>query len=62
VTDVDGRPGVGVQWRYQGLATVLIFDARTYAFLGVNEQDGGGTYSRMALLRTGIVNRAGELP
>lgn len=62
VTDVDGRPGVGVQWIYQGLATVLVFDARTYAFLGMTGQDGDGTDSGMALLKTGVVNQVSELP
>ncbi|MGD0554976.1 MAG: CU044_5270 family protein [Streptosporangiaceae bacterium] len=62
VTDVDGRPGVGVQWIYQGLATVLIFDAKTYAYLGSTEQDGDGTDSGGALLKTGVVNQVSELP
>jgi hypothetical protein len=61
-TDVAGRPAVGVQWIYQGLATVLNFDARTYAFLGMTGQDGDGTSSGMALLKTGIVNQVGQLP
>jgi hypothetical protein len=62
VTDVAGRPGVGVEWRYEGLATVLIFDAKTYEFLGATTQDGDGTDSGMALLNAGIVDRVGELP
>jgi len=62
VTDVAGRPGVGVEWRYEGLATVLIFNAKTYAFLGATTQDGDGTDSGMALLNAGIVNRVGDLP
>jgi hypothetical protein len=62
VTDVAGRPGVGVQWDYQGLATVLIFDARTYQFLGATGQNGDGTDSGMALLQAGIVNQASQLP
>jgi hypothetical protein len=61
-TDVAGRPGVGVQWIYQGLATVLIFDAKTYQFLGSTAQDGDGTDSGIALLQTGIVNQVGQLP
>jgi hypothetical protein len=59
---VAGRPGVGVEWRYEGLATVLIFDAKTYEFLGATTQDGDGTDSGMALLNAGIVDRVGELP
>jgi hypothetical protein len=62
VKDAAGRPGVGVQWIYQGLATVLIFDARTYAFLGMTGQNGDGTNSGTALLKTGIVNQVNELP
>jgi hypothetical protein len=62
VTDVDGRPGIGVQWTYQGLDTVLIFDARTYKFLGMTEQDGDGTSSGMALLTTGVVSQVGKQP
>jgi hypothetical protein len=62
VTDVDGRPGIGVEWRYQGLTTMLIFDAKTYQFLGLTAQDGGGTDSGMALLTTGVVNQVGDLP
>jgi hypothetical protein len=62
VTDAAGRPGVGVRWFYQGLATVLIFDAKTYAFLGMTGQNGGGTSSGTALLQTGIVDQVNELP
>jgi hypothetical protein len=62
VTDVAGRPGIGVQWDYQGLATVLIFDAKTYQFLGSTGQDGDGTDSGMALLKTAIVNQPSQLP
>jgi hypothetical protein len=61
-TDAAGRPGVGVQWIYQGLATVLVFDPATYAFLGMTEQNGDGTSSGMALLKTGIVDQVSELP
>ena len=62
VNDAVGRPGVGVQWIYQGLATVLIFDPRTYAYLGMTAQNGDGTNSGTALLKTGIVDQVNQLP
>jgi hypothetical protein len=62
VTDVDGRPGAGVAWTYAGNTTVLIFDLRTYAYLGLDFGSVADPQGGDALLAKGIVDRVGQLP
>lgn len=70
-TDPAGRTGIAVTaTSVQGARTELIFDRKTYAFLGermvlVRDQDGlraGQVLDSAAVLTVAIVNRAGQLP
>jgi hypothetical protein len=61
VSDILGRAGVGITWRFSGSAT-LVFDAGTLAYLGWNTVGLHGEKGGDALLATAIVDRAGELP
>lgn len=56
-TDGAGRSGVGVSWPSPGSPAlmVLVFDPRTYAFLGV-----GGEAGTSAVLSVAIVDRVGQ--
>jgi hypothetical protein len=71
VTDEAGRHGIAVtRDEVQGLRTELIFDRRTYAYLGEREvemtgQDGlraGQVRYSVAVLRVAVVPAAGRLP
>lgn len=35
IVDSDGQSGVGIEWRYQGDTSALVFNPTTYAFLGI---------------------------
>jgi hypothetical protein len=66
-TDGAGRPGVGVAWSFEGgmapgsrpgdRDTRLIFDARTYAFLGITQGR-----SSTAMMAVAIVDEVGQRP
>ncbi|MGW4500708.1 CU044_5270 family protein [Micromonospora sp. NPDC004336] len=71
VTDGAGRAGVALALtQVQGMRTELIFDRVSHAYLGersvlVRDQDGmkaGQQINSVAVLRVGIVDRAGQLP
>lgn len=71
VVDAAGRHGISVGNLFlNGIRTELIFDPQTYACLGerdISVDDRGGlppgvVLSSTAYLRTGIVDRIGELP
>ncbi|WP_432844767.1 CU044_5270 family protein [Amycolatopsis sp. CA-161197] len=51
VSDAAGRPGVGITWPGHGVT--LIFDAKTYTYLGTTQG---------AVVGYGIVDRVGQLP
>jgi len=61
VTDVAGRPGVGVAWSSGGGQAMLIFDSRTYTYLGMSTRGVGGQRSGTALLTTAIVAAVGQV-
>jgi hypothetical protein len=65
--DSIGRRGVGIGWAFgptvkPGVSTVIIFDRRTYAALGMTTYGVGGSMGGEALIKMAIVNRPGELP
>jgi hypothetical protein len=65
VRDAAGRPGTGLVWSVQGVKWMLIFDSRTFAYLGVKLGDGSGQTGWIfsdAQLQKAIVNRPGQLP
>jgi hypothetical protein len=62
VRDVSGRPGIGVVWRFYGSKAMNIFDQRTFAYLGMTTWGEQGQVGGAALVRTAVVDRAGELP
>jgi hypothetical protein len=65
VRDAAGRPGTGLVWTVQGVKWMLIFDSRTFAYLGVKLGDGSGQAGWIiseAQLQKAIVNRPGQLP
>jgi hypothetical protein len=53
VRDPSGREGVGIAWRFEGHTTMIIFNPRTYAYLG-------DTW--VSLVRIAIVDGRGQLP
>jgi len=55
VTDAVGRPGVGIQWTYQGIDNVIIFSRQDYAYLGVRTVAPGQPAYSSALVKFGIV-------
>ena len=61
VPDVLGRAGVAIRWSYQGGAAQIIFDPRTYAYLGDGTSPPGGSLTAtpdgVALVKFAIVNR-----
>jgi hypothetical protein len=65
-----GQQGVAVQQTYHGISEQLIFDPRTYAFIGerqvaVSGSSGlsvGTVLDSTAILRLGVVDQAGQLP
>jgi hypothetical protein len=62
VRDVSGRPGIGVVWHFMGSKAMNIFDARSFAYLGMTTWGEQGQVGGLALVRTAIVDRAGEVP
>ena len=62
VRDVSGRPGIGVVWHFSGSKAMNIFGPRTFAYLGMTTWGEQGQLGGDALVRTAIVDRAGELP
>jgi len=65
-----GQPGVAVQQAYNGISHQLIFNPRTYAFIGerevvVNASSGlkvGIVMDSTAILGLAVVDQAGQLP
>jgi hypothetical protein len=55
VTDAVGRSGVGIQWTYQGITSLIIFSRQDYAYLGVRTVAPGQPAYSSALVRFGIV-------
>jgi hypothetical protein len=62
VSDVAGRPGVGVEWSSGGAATMLIFSPSSYRFLGWSSGGASGEHDGEALLQTAITSSAGQRP
>ncbi|MFE9691615.1 CU044_5270 family protein [Micromonospora sp. NPDC005806] len=71
VTDAAGRAGVALaRDEVQGVRAELIFDRKTYAFLGEHEMLTQGAYglkagksiNSTAVLKVAVVDRAGQLP
>jgi hypothetical protein len=64
VADIIGRHGIGVAWppSHGGGRGVIIFDARTYAELGVTTLGAHGQKGGSALLKIAIVDKPGQLP
>jgi hypothetical protein len=68
--DAAGQQGVAVQQTYHGISEQLIFNPRTYAFIGerqvaVSASPGlsvGTVLDSTAILRLAVVDRAGQLP
>jgi hypothetical protein len=60
--DVDGRPGVGVAWEFEGSRVMIIFASPSYAYLGETTWSSHGQQGGDALLETAVVSRAGQLP
>ncbi|WP_202510596.1 hypothetical protein [Streptomyces sp. SID5643] len=72
-TDVDGRAGVGIQYvgppgtPWADGEQVLIFDAKTYQYLGMRDQRKGKhaatTYEQWSYVAAhGVVDRVGQRP
>lgn len=64
VRDAAGRPGTGLVWRVGDSKWMLIFDSRTYAYLGskLGARGGQAWVASAAQLQEAIVNRPGQLP
>lgn len=62
VRDVSGRPGIGVVWHFYGSKAMNIFDPHSFAYLGMTTWGEHGQLGGDALVRTAIVNQAGEVP
>ena len=62
--DIIGRRGVGAAWSLPGGGgkTVIIFDPKTYALLGVTTWGAGGQKGGGALLKLTMVNKPGQRP
>lgn len=59
VPDVLGRDGVAIRWTYQGGAAEIIFDPKTYTYLGDGTSAPGGSLASpdgVALVKFAIVN------
>lgn len=54
VKDGAGRPGIGIAWSSEEKSAVLVFDADTYAFLGMADT--------LATLEVAVVDAVGERP
>lgn len=55
VTDAVGRAGVGIQWTYQGITSLIIFSRQDYAYLGLRTVAPGQPAYSSALVKFGIV-------
>jgi len=65
VRDATGRPGVAIQWTYQGGTAEIILDPATYAYLGDRTTYPGESparYDGAALIKLAIVDHAGQQP
>jgi hypothetical protein len=63
VVDLAGRHGIAVAQTWRGNRTELIFDPKTYEYLGERTVAGNGEVTGgAARLRIAIVDHAGELP
>jgi hypothetical protein len=62
VRDIDGRPGVGVGWSFEGAKAMNIFDPGTYAYLGLTTWSLQGQQGGDALLKTAITNIPASCP
>jgi hypothetical protein len=65
VHDAIGRPGVAIQWTYEGGTAEIILDPATYAYLGDRTTYPGESpaqFDGSALIRLAIVGRAGQQP
>jgi hypothetical protein len=62
VHDVSERPGIGVVWHFYGSKAMNIFDPHSFAYLGMTTWGEHGQLGGDALVRTAIVDQAGELP
>jgi hypothetical protein len=64
--DAAGRPGIGISWPFLGGSkTMIIFDPRTYAELGLITWGAGQDHhveGGSSLLKIAIVDRVGQLP
>jgi len=60
--DALGRSGVGVAWRYEGTTYELVFDARTYAYLGFGTVSHGRSQPQEALVMKKIVDKLPHFP
>ncbi|ELP71241.1 CU044_5270 family protein [Streptomyces turgidiscabies] len=70
-TDADGRTGLGIQYvggpgtPWADRKQVLVFDAKTYQYLGMRDQrrEGGTTYEQWSYLAVhGVVDRVMQRP
>ena len=62
VSDVAGRAGIGVGWSVDGGRAMLIFAPISHRYLGTSTQGLRGQVSGEALLQSGIVDMAGQVP
>lgn len=58
--DYVGRPGVGISLTTDGFTVIWIFDPKTFAYLGSTELVGSKFTFGSAVLKTVIVNEAGQ--
>jgi hypothetical protein len=57
VTDPAGRPGIEITWSSEGKSGGIVFDAKTFAYLGAWAGRGSS-----AVLQVAIVNEVGQRP
>jgi hypothetical protein len=68
MSDATGRPGVGIEWSFEGGVSAIIFDPTTYAYLGDRTWPKGqpanpsDSYDGDALVKQAVVASAGEQP
>jgi hypothetical protein len=62
VRDAAGRQGTGLVWQTQAGKIMLIFDPRTYAYLGSKTWDTAGQFDSDAVITETLVNAPGQLP
>lgn len=59
IRDPLGRPGVGVAWTLNDVTFTLVFNAKTYRYLGLSQ---GFPHGGSAIEKIAIVDRVGDLP